>query len=206
MMRRVFGAGKQAAHAFGHRLLGGGETGALGVGGIGQQRQHAAAAVLSNGGKVGDGVARKRRVVDLEVAGVQHDAGRALDREGERVRDAVVDMDRFDRKAAELDFLARADLVEDGAGSKAVLLELVLDQTDGQAGRINRHIELFEQVGQRANVVLVPVGDEQALDAVLIFEHIGEVGDHEVDAEHLFVREDEAAVDKDHVAPGIRTA
>src|SRR5699024_11435638 len=64
----------------------------------------------------------------------------------------LVDVDRFDRKAAELDFLARADLVEDGAGSKAVFLELVLDQTDGQAGRINRHIELFEQVGQRADV------------------------------------------------------
>ena len=48
---------EQSADPLGHRLLGGGEAGALGVGGVGQQRQDAAAAVLGDGGQVGDRIA-----------------------------------------------------------------------------------------------------------------------------------------------------
>ena len=109
-------------------------------------------------------------------------------------------MDRLNGEAAERDLLARADLMEDRAGSKAVLLELVLDKTNRQLGCVDRHIEFFEQVRQTADVVLVTVGDEQALDAVPVLEHIGEVRDDQIDAEHIGIREHKAAVNEDHVA------
>ena len=109
-------------------------------------------------------------------------------------------MDRLNGEAAERDLLARADLMEDRAGRKAVLLELVLDKTNRQLGGVDRHIEFFEQVRQTADVVLVTVGDEQALDAVPVLEHVGEVRDDQIDTEHIGIREHKAAVNEDHVA------
>ena len=194
------GLGKQAAHAFGDGLFSGGEARALCVGGICQQRQHTLAAILGNRGQVGHSVAGQRRVVDLEVTGVDDHARRAVDGEGQRVRDGVVDVDRLNGEAAERDLLARADLMEDCAGRKAVLLKLVLDKTNRQLGGVDRHIEFFEQVRQTADVVLMTVGDEQALDAVPVLEHVGEVRDDQIDAKHIGIREHKAAVNEDHVA------
>ena len=109
-------------------------------------------------------------------------------------------MDGLDREAAQLDLLAGADLVEDGARRKAVLLQLIFDKANCQPCGVDRHIEFFEQIRQAADVILVPVGDEQTLDAVFVFQHIGEIRDDKVNAEHVCVREDEAAVDEDHIA------
>ena len=77
---------------------------------------------------------------------------------------------------------------------KTMLLQLIFDKTDGQACRIDRHVEFFEQVRQAADVVLMPVGDKQTLDAVLVFQHIGKIGDDQIDAEHIGVGEHKPAV------------
>ena len=185
---------KQAAHTLGNGLLGFGKAGALGVGGVCQQRQHTLAPVLGNGGQVGHGVAGQRRVVHLEVAGVDDHARRAGNGERQRIRDGVVDVDRLHGKAAEADLLAGSDLVENSAGGKTMLLQLIFDKTDGQACRIDRHVEFFEQVRQAADVVLMSVGDKQTLDAVLVFQHIGKIGDDQIDAEHIGVGEHKPAV------------
>ena len=190
---------EQVRKALGHLLLGGGEAGALGVGGIAQQRQHALGAVLREGGQVG-GPAGEGGVVHLEVAGLDDDARRALDGEGHRVGDGVVHMDGVDGKAAQLELAPGGDLHQLGAAQQAVLFQLVLDEADGEPGGIHRQVHLLEQVGQRADVVLVAVGDDDALDLVFILRHIGEVGDDQVHAEHVAVREDEAAVHHEHVA------
>src|SRR6187397_1607605 len=52
---------------------------------------------------------------------------------------------------------------------------------------------------QRADVVLVRMGDEECLDVGAAILEVGDVGDDEVDAEHLLVREHESAVDHDDV-------
>ena len=109
-------------------------------------------------------------------------------------------MDRLHGEAAQFDLLAGPDLVEDGAGGQAVFLKFIFDEADGQPGGVDRHIEFFEQVRQAADVVLVPVGDEQALDAVLVLQHVGEIGDDQINTEHIGIRENQAAVDQDHIA------
>ena len=81
-----------------------------------------------------------------------------------------------------------------------MFLEFIRDEADGQPGGVDRHVEFFEQVRQAADVVLVSVGDEQALDAVLVLQHVGEIRDDQIDAEHIRIREDEAAIDQDHIA------
>ncbi len=61
----------------------------------------------------------------------------------------------------------------------------------------------LQQIGDAADVVLVAVGDEQALDLILILHHKGEVRDDHIDAEHVAIREDEAAVHDDHIAAAL---
>ena len=77
----VAGTGEQIAHACGHLLLGGGKARTLGVGGIAQQGQHAALTVLGQCGQVGD-TAGQRGIIDLEVAGLDDGARRAVDGKG----------------------------------------------------------------------------------------------------------------------------
>ena len=47
------------------------------------------------------------------------------------------------------------------------------------------------------------VGNEQALDLILILHHKGEIRDDHIDAEHIVIREDEAAVHDDHIAAAL---
>ena len=51
-----------------------------------------------------------------------------------------------------------------------------------------------------ADVILVPVGDEQAAEAVVVLHQIGHVGDHAVDAVHVIAGERHAAVHHDDLA------
>ena len=81
-----------------------------------------------------------------------------------------------------------------------VLLDLVAEQAPGEGGRIDRHArELGQDVRQAADVVLVGVGDEEGAELGAVLLEIGDVGDDEVDAEHLLVREHEPTVDDDDV-------
>ena len=109
-------------------------------------------------------------------------------------------MDGLDGKAAQLDLLLRGDLHELGAARQTELLQLVFDEAAGQAGAIDGQVDLLQQIRDTANVVLVAVGDEQALDLILVLHHEGEVRDDHVHAVHVAVREDQTAVHDDHIA------
>ena len=62
------------------------------------------------------------------------------------------------------------------------------------------HTELAEEVRQRADVVLVAVGQDDRVEDVGVLGDVGEVREHEVDPEQLGARERQARVDEDHAA------
>ena len=64
--------------------------------------------------------------------------------------------------------------------------------------------QLAQDPRQRAEVVLVAVGDDDALDVVDALAQVGEVRQHEVDADHLGGREAQADVDDDDRGPRTR--
>ena len=79
-----------------------------------------------------------------------------------------------------------------------VLLDLVAKEPAGEGRGVDRHArKLGQHVRQRADMVLVGVGDEEGLDLGLVLLEVGDVGDDEVDPEHLLVGEHQAAVDHD---------
>ncbi len=88
------------------------------------------------------------RLVQLEVARVQHVAGRALEEHAHRARDGVVHGEELDREAAELHLVARLDLDELGV-LDAVLGELALDEAERELRAVDGHraVEILQRYG-----------------------------------------------------------
>jgi hypothetical protein len=82
-----------------------------------------------------------------------------------------------------------------------VLVELRLDQSEREAGRVDGdRAEVAEQVGQRADVVLVAVREHDGADALPPLDQVAEVGQQQVDSEMLVAREREPGVDDEDLA------
>ena len=67
------------------------------------------------------------------------------------------------------------------------------------AGAVNGGIDLFEQVGKTADMILVSVGNDDTTELVGIAFHIGEVGQHDVHAGHFRIGESKTAVKNEHI-------
>ena len=81
-----------------------------------------------------------------------------------------------------------------------MLLELQANEACGEAGAVDGHIDLLEDVGDGPDVVLVAVGDEQTADAVLVLGEVAHVGNDKVDAVHIVAGKGHAAVHDDDLA------
>ena len=87
-----------------------------------------------------------------------------------------------------------------GAVEHPGLLDAVAGEAERQRRAVDRDGDVAQQVGEPAGVVLVGVGEHDALDPVGVLAQVGEVGQDEVDAGHVGVGEHEPAVD-DEDAP-----
>ena len=176
------------------------EAGFLGVRRVGQQEADARAGREgADPGQVGP-PAVDRQQVELEVAGVQEDALGGVERDGERVGHRVGDRDELD--------VARPDTAALTVGDGDVLRPIgqpgLVDPVAGQAEREGRAVDRDGQVAQQerqpAGVVLVPVGEHDAVDAVRVLPEVREVGEDEVDAGHVGVGEHDPAVEDEDPA------
>ena len=78
-----------------------------------------------------------------------------------------------------------------------VLGEFGLDDAAGQTGRIDRRVAFAQNIRDSADVVLMAVRDDIAAQLVDVALEVGRIRDDEVYAEHVVVRERDAAVDDD---------
>ena len=69
-----------------------------------------------------------------------------------------------------------------------------------ERGPVDRERHVAQQERQAADVILVAVGRDAAVDAMRVLAEVREVGKHEVDARHVGLGEHEAAVEE-HDAP-----
>src|SRR2546423_10331921 len=81
-----------------------------------------------------------------------------------------------------------------------MLLELPLEQSEGQLGPEDGRIDVLEQVGDPTDVVLVGVGEHEAHHLLGALAHVREVREDQVDPEHLLRGEHEARVDDEDLA------
>ena len=182
----------EALQRLGHHPLGRGLALDLGIGRVAQEAQHLAVRQRLQPGQVG-GAGVERRVVQLEVTGVDDGAlGRAQE-QAHRVGDGVRHPERLDlerRRGAER--LAGEDLPQIGADVH--LLQALGDQGQGEPGPVDRHAALAEQERQGAHVVLVRVGEQHGPELGGGVPEVAEVGDDQLHPGKLGGREEQARV------------
>jgi hypothetical protein len=133
--------------------------------------------------------------VELEVARVHDRADRRLDGEPDAVRDRVGHAQRHDAEAARHDLVPRLVGAQVHPIQEAMLGQPVPREGEGERRAVDGHVEVAQEVGEGADVVFVPVGQDDCAEALAVLAQIGEVRDHVVHTRHLVVGEQEPAVD-----------
>ena len=137
------------------------------VGRIAHQREHAG--IADRGQRLGARrFAQHRRLVDLPVAGVEDIAEGRLDQQPIAFGDRVRQRDEADLERPELDASAALDDVELDLAGQPFLLELAGDQAGGERRRKQRALQLLGEIGQRADMVLVAVGQDDPGQPLLL--------------------------------------
>ena len=130
---------------------------------IGHHRQDPFLTELSEALQI-DRVTEDRGIVDLEVTGVNDGAGRCEDRERGCILDGVIRLDELHLDIAEIDGITEGLYVQLHHTVESALTKLPLDECERQTCSIHRHIDLLQNIRQRTDVVLMSVGDDEALD------------------------------------------
>ena len=184
--------------------LRGREARAVGVGRVPAEQEHTLPAQLGQARDVGRHAVH-RGLVELVVAG-DHDRAQ-LGAHGHRARvgDRVGHVHELDRERAEVERVAGKQVLDLDV-AQAVLVELGAGHGHGEPPAVDRRpvVELAQDPGQRAEMVLVAVGDDDRLDVGRALAQVAEVGQHEVDPEHVGGREAQADVDDDEPVPRTR--
>src|SRR5215210_2058575 len=170
-------------------------AGPLRVGRVAEVSEHAVLAELGEPAEV-HGRALYRGQVDLVVAGEDDQPRAGADGYCDGAGNGVVYLYKLEAEAAEVLPVAGFDLAQVPLLDPE-LLQFAAHEPEGELGGVDGHIELAQEIWQRAHVVLVTVRKHDTLQLIRVFPHIGKVGEHKVDPRHLLIRERHTGVDQD---------
>ena len=169
-------------------VLGQGEPLPLDVRRIGQHEKHALAPDVGEAAVVGQTAVNRGRI-ELEVARMHDGPERRLHGESDAVGDRVTDRHKAYRERTERNRLSGLDLGRLHLVGRSGLFEFMRDHRKRQTSREDRDIQFRQHERERAGMVFVAVRDDRADDAMLVLHKVGDIGDDEIDAEHLLVGE-----------------
>ena len=144
------------------------------------------------------GSLEERRRVELPVAGVQHGAERRADhqRSGSGIEWVMVtqlDIERPDLEAAR----RRATTVTGICGAPGSPRALASQQRGRERRRKDRHVQPRPEIEQRAEMILMGMGDDDAGEILALLLDKADVGQNQVDAGQMLVRgEGDAEIDR----------
>src|SRR5205085_2845146 len=101
----------------------------------------------------------------------------------------------FDFEVAEIDCLARLDGLQDGSVGESMLDQFVFEQGKREMRAVDRHINFLQEKWYRADVIFMAMREDDGGDLIAILVDEREVGDDDVDAGRLFIREAHACVE-----------
>ena len=108
-------------------------------------------------------------------------------------------MDEFDGEDTQTEHTAGLFGKDLGIAEQIMLLPLQLPQRRRERGGVNGNVQLPQHIGYGADVVFVPVGEDDAADAGGVILEIGDVRQDHVDTVHVFIGKAHAAVHNDAV-------
>ena len=136
-------------------------------------------------------------MVDLEVAGVNDESERGPYGDPHGVGNGVTHAEELDAQLADGERFVGFDDIQTRVGESSVFPQFHRDKSVRQPGRVDGYIDPVEDVGQRADVVFVPVGYQNRLDLVAVLNKVRDIGDDEIDSGHVLLGKQDARVD-DH--------
>ena len=170
----------------------------LGVGGIDHEQVHAGLAQLGELPQVSQTMIQRQRV-DLHVAGVDDVTRRSAHRDGQGIRNGVGDRHELQVEGAHFELVAALDL--NLRGLKMMLLALGVNEPQGQLGADQGDVRTqLEQIWHAADVVLMPMSQHQGIHLIQLVLDVAEVGQNQIHARLLLLREEHATVDQQNVA------
>ena len=189
-------AGDQGFQAAGHVGLAGRAARTLGVGAVAEQQQHAVLPGLLDAREVA-GLAVAGFLVEFEVPGVQHHAGRRGQDVPGVVGNRVGHADEFHLEVrADADLVGQPDLAQvHVAVLDAELGQFLAHQAQRQARAVHGNArQAGQDVRQAADVILVPVREDHALDQSGVLLQVIDARDDQVDAHLVAFREGQPGV------------
>ena len=137
--------------------------------------------------------------IEFEIGGMHHGADRRLHHHADRIGDTVADMEKLHREAAERQPVAGRNGMELAVRQQSGLLQFDLGKAARQRSGIDRNVQVTQQVGQGADMILVAVGQHDRLHPIRTRGQIRDVGVDQVDAEHVAFGEHQAGIDHQNV-------
>src|SRR5437868_13786263 len=107
--------------------------------------------------------------------------------------------DELDAEDPDIDHVTRLDAMQQHVAEKLVFFEFAFRQSCREVRTINRDVESFEQVRQRAKMVFVTVCENYRSDVVAVFVKKIEVGNGNVDAVGRLFGKAHARVENQHL-------
>src|SRR5262245_27535090 len=164
--------------------------------GIPDQRETALVAKRTQLGFVGRR-ADNWRWIDLPIPGVKHGAGRRADDESVRLRDGMSHRHELNIERSEHKSAAKGENIQRDFGRSWLALPLRVYQRRGERRGIDRELEPRPQVEQRAEMILVRMGQHEAEEIVPFFHEMANVRHDEIDAGQRLVGKSNAKIDRD---------
>lgn len=130
---------------------------------------------------------------------MNHHADRRFNRQRNAIHQRVRHANRLNREPADGELLLRRDFDQLDLIEHMVLVELAFHVCQRELGGVDGDFDFAQNPRQAANVVLVPVRQDNAAHALLVFYEVGDVRHDNIDAEQLRFGEHEARVDDDNV-------
>ncbi len=168
------------------------------IGRVLKQGQYALFAVLRKSMQIEQAIVG-RRWIDLEVAGVNQHPQRGMNRQRHAVHKAVRHLDGVDGERPDFERFACLNFVQFGVVEQTVLFQFAFNVGERELGTIHGNIELGQDPRQCANVILVPVRQNQSADVFTVFGEIRDVRHHDIDAQQLRFGKHQARIDHDNV-------
>ena len=104
-------------------------------------------------------------------------------------------MEELHFERADLDLFTGVDGVQVRFLGHAVARQFHFQQATRQGRGVDRRVGHFQQMVNGADMVLVAVGDDNALHLLLVLDQIGEVGDDVIDPQHIVFGEHHPGID-----------
>jgi len=112
----------------------------------------------------------------------------------------VVYAEEFHLEGAYANRVAGLKCAQLSSAQQTVLLQPAADQPTGEGCSVDGRLKLLQQVGQRASVVHVSVSEDDAANHVKLVAQVVEIGEDQINAQHVILGEHDSHVDDQYVA------